>query len=400
MVIRKLLTGLGAALLLASVAHAQVNSSTPGPQPAPGSSVCGSSPCPPANGGTGVANTGNLTWNGAQTLSFTSGQTMTFPAASTTLAGLGTAQAFTQPQSFPVGATNATSINWGTAGTGFWSNGGNPAISVGGTAQVLWSSSGMFRATNSGAFILSNNDYFAFGAGIGSSGGDTFLTRHAAATWQLGQVDAVSPIAQTIVAQSVVAGTSNTGGGGLTLKGPLSTGSGTPGDLVLQTGTTGGSATVQNAAATALTIKGGTQVVQLNAITSDATHTDSTVCQDTTTHGLYAGSGTLGVCVGTSSVRYKRDIKPLPVGLADLMAIKPIQYFYRPGHGDNGAKLQYGVTAENMAKAIPALASNDAEGRPNTADLVGLIPVLVNAVKEQQAEIAELRGQIRQFKGR
>ncbi len=57
------------------------------------------------SGGSGVANTGNLTWNAAQTLSFTSGQTMTFPGATTTLAGLGTAQSFTALQSLTAGAT-------------------------------------------------------------------------------------------------------------------------------------------------------------------------------------------------------------------------------------------------------------------------------------------------------
>lgn len=54
----------------------------------------------PAKGGTGVANTGNLTWNAAQTFSFTASQTMTFPTTSATLARTDAAQSFTGTQTF------------------------------------------------------------------------------------------------------------------------------------------------------------------------------------------------------------------------------------------------------------------------------------------------------------
>lgn len=46
-------------------------------------------------------------------------------------------------------------------------------------------------------------------------------------------------------------------------------------------------------------------------ITTDATHTDATVCEDTTTHQFYFGLGTVGICLGTSSMRYKTKITPL-----------------------------------------------------------------------------------------
>lgn len=47
------------------------------------------------------------------------------------------------------------------------------------------------------------------------------------------------------------------------MRGSLSTGSGTSGDLVFQTGGTGAGTTAQNTATTALTIKGATQTVQI-----------------------------------------------------------------------------------------------------------------------------------------
>jgi hypothetical protein len=91
--------------------------------------------------------------------------------------------------------------------------------------------------------------------------GNANLTSPSAATFQLGAADAAAPVAQTLQAQSVVAGTSNTSGVNWTHIGSLSTGSGTSGDMVFQTGGTGAGATVKNTAVTAMTIKGATQTV-------------------------------------------------------------------------------------------------------------------------------------------
>lgn len=75
---------------------------------------------------------------------------------------------------------------------------------------------------------------------------------------QLGNLDAAAPVAQIVSMQNVVAGTSNTAGVNLTINGSISTGTGVPGDIILQTAGKGASATVQNSLMTALTIKGGT----------------------------------------------------------------------------------------------------------------------------------------------
>lgn len=131
----------------------------------------------PANGGSGVANTGNLTWNAAQTFSFTSGQTMTFPSASDTLAGLGTAQTFSAANRF------------------------------------------------SGGFAL-------------------------------GAADAASPVAQSVVVQNVVMGTTNVAGAALTIKGSQGTGTGVGGSILFQVAAAGTTGSAQNALATVLTIPG------------------------------------------------------------------------------------------------------------------------------------------------
>lgn len=131
------------------------------------------------------------------------------------------------------------------------------------------------------------------------------------------------------------------------------------------------------------------------AISPDGGHRTASVCEDTTTHVFYSGSGTGGACTGTgSSRRFKTDIRPLAGGLAQIEQLSPKQFRYRQGYGDNGARHQYGFLAEDVAKVLPDLVGKDAAKRPSSLDYVGLIPVLVKALQQQQAEIGALRLQV------
>lgn len=125
-------------------------------------------------------------------------------------------------------------------------------------------------------------------------------------------------------------------------------------------------------------------------ITSDATHTDATICEDTTTHQFYFGSGAAGICLGTSSLRYKTDVASLDRGLADVMRTETISYHYRPGYGDP-SRLLYGFAAEQMEQVMPELVGHDGDGLPNSVDWAGIVPVLVRAIQQQQLEIKQLR---------
>lgn len=145
----------------------------------------------------------------------------------------------------------------------------------------------------------------------------------------------------------------------------------------------------QTGGTNALTID-KSQLVGLPAITSDATHTDATVCEDTTSHKLFSGSGTAGICLGTSSSRYKHDIIDLVAGLQQIMGLQPVSYHYNRGFGDPDKPL-YGFTAENVVKELPQLVELDKDGRPNRVDYMGVVPVLVRAVQQQQAEIEDLK---------
>ena len=208
---------------------------------------------------------------------------------------------------------------------------------------------------------------------------------------QLGAADASIAVAQNLKVQSVVAGTAAANGANWTLIGSLPTGTGTSGDIIIQTGVKTGSGTTQGTATNAVIIKGETQEFRLPQIASDAALTDTTVCQDTTNHGLHAGSGTAGICLGNvSSIRFKRDWRTINNGLTTLAALDPITYYYKEGFGDSGKREQYGFKAEDYAKVLPKLTRFDSEGKPNGLDMMGLIPVMVSATNAQQKEIINL----------
>lgn len=82
---------------------------------------------------------------------------------------------------------------------------------------------------------------------------------------QRGAADAAVAVAQTERVQSVVAGTAAANGANWTFIGSLPTGTGTSGDIIIQTGVKTGSGTTQGTATTALTIKGETQAITIAA---------------------------------------------------------------------------------------------------------------------------------------
>jgi len=138
--------------------------------------------------------------------------------------------------------------------------------------------------------------------------------------------------------------------------------------------------TLQNTTAAGLTV----------AVSTDATHTDATLCEDTTTHVVYFGSGTAGICLGTSSLRFKHDVEPLSAGLDAVLALEPISYKLNADHGDPDATL-YGFSAEQGGQVLPQLMHRDLAGKPNAFDYLGVVPVLVRAIQQQQAEIEQLK---------
>lgn len=282
----------------------------------------------------------------------------------------------------------------------------------------------------------------------GNTAYDTFLSRQGVASLRLGDPDATTGVSQAVVVNPS-SGT-NVSGGNLGLTAGTSTGNAGPGVINLRTGGRGSSGSSVNSAISTATIgssslggndanpvltltqtwntSGTPDAIQLNLtntasnaasnllnlkvggnstfavrvdgqvtaptaiwsnVASDAASTTATLCRDTTSGLMKVGSGAAGICLGTSSARYKRDVAPLARGLAEVSELETVSYRYREGYGTD--RKLYGFTAEQVFDVMPELVGLDAEGRPNSVDWAGMVPVLVNAIRELRAEVAELR---------
>ena len=191
-------------------------------------------------------------------------------------------------------------------------------LQIGGTSQFTVSkngriitNNGVFNSLSSGVLPTGNFVYFyaagaviatvtSSGFSIGGSN-DVLLTRKAAANLQLGAADAVTPVAQTLSVQSVVAGTSNTAGAAFTITGSQGTGTGAGGSIVFQVAPAGGSGTAQNALAAALTIDSTKLATFAFAAAFPAGSTSNLAIQiSATNYGLYRGAHGGGASIITN----------------------------------------------------------------------------------------------------
>ncbi len=107
---------------------------------------------------------------------------------------------------------------------------------------------------------------------------------------------------------------------------------------------------------------------------------------------VYATNGS----IQTSDIRFKTNIKPLNYGLKEVLSINPIAYNWKDKPQSD---LKLGLSAQELLQIIPEVVkTHDWEKDPNgelvkkELDKYGvyytdLIPVLINAIKEQQLTI-------------
>jgi trimeric autotransporter adhesin len=100
---------------------------------------------------------------------------------------------------------------------------------------------------------------------------------------------------------------------------------------------------------------------------------------------LVDANGQLGTA--SSSRRYKFDISDMGESTASLMRLRPVTFRYL-AHGD-GAPLQYGLIAEEVAEVNPELVTRDKDGQPETVMYQFLAPMLLNEVQKQQRLILD-----------
>lgn len=97
-----------------------------------------------------------------------------------------------------------------------------------------------------------------------------------------------------------------------------------------------------------------------------------------------------------SDVALKSNVEPLQSGLQKLMQLGPKTYHYRVEEYPNlrlPAGRQHGFIAQEIESVLPELvyAMNGEKDEHKSVDYVGLIPLLVAALQEQQRQIAELQ---------
>lgn len=95
----------------------------------------------------------------------------------------------------------------------------------------------------------------------------------------------------------------------------------------------------------------------------------------------------------TSSIKYKRDVQALTVGLAETLQLRPVTY---RGKGKSDGDAVFGGLIAEEVDAIPGLqvfvTKNGAE--PEGLAYGNMVALLINAIKEQQAHIAALETRI------
>jgi hypothetical protein len=115
-----------------------------------------------------------------------------------------------------------------------------------------------------------------------------------------------------------------------------------------------------------------------------------------TVAGNICATGSIGSC---SDIRYKTNIVPMTQSLSRILSIQGIYYDWKKDeYKDKGFtdERQLGFSAQEVEKLFPEIVKTDAEGY-KTVDYSRMTPVLVEAVKEQQKQIDELKAQNKQL---
>lgn len=109
--------------------------------------------------------------------------------------------------------------------------------------------------------------------------------------------------------------------------------------------------------------------------------------------GNICATGTIGTC---SDERFKMDVRPLDGALDAVGQLRGVRFKWRsedyPSQQFSQAE-QIGFLAQEVAHVLPEVVSQGSDGT-YSLDYGRLTPLLVESIKEQQAEIEELRSRV------
>jgi len=101
--------------------------------------------------------------------------------------------------------------------------------------------------------------------------------------------------------------------------------------------------------------------------------------------------------IQTSDARLKTNIHLMSYGLKEVMAMKPVQFNWK----DNpSANPKIGFIAQEIKELVPEVVSGDETKENLGMNYAELVPVLVNAIKDQQKQIDELKKEIAALKNK
>ncbi len=103
-----------------------------------------------------------------------------------------------------------------------------------------------------------------------------------------------------------------------------------------------------------------------------------------------------------SDIKFKTDIKSIDSPLNKILSIKGVSYNWKKEeYKDKGFAdgKHYGVIGQEVEKVLPEVVKESLNGEKSVS-YTELIPVLIEAVKEQQKIIEELKAEVRQLKNK
>jgi hypothetical protein len=111
--------------------------------------------------------------------------------------------------------------------------------------------------------------------------------------------------------------------------------------------------------------------------------------------GTAAPSTMLEVAGGiteTSMREMKTNIEPIENILPSVLQMQGVSFDWK--NEENGGKNSYGLIAEDVDKILPNLVSHDSDGKPKGIQYTKMTAVLLEALKEQQVQIDELKAKL------
>ena len=99
---------------------------------------------------------------------------------------------------------------------------------------------------------------------------------------------------------------------------------------------------------------------------------------------------------GGSDLSLKKDVTQLSAGLNHIMALRPVSWRWKVEEAND--RSEYGFVAQEVEEILPDLVSIDSWKDGSKRKFLStkeMIPYLVAAIQEQQAQIEELRARIK-----